>query len=863
MLKRSCLLGLGILCAGVASLTSVLARTADVPNRTPSTTASAAFPIPASTNHDVGKIQIGVTNEGVLGAEYASSKRDYFTNEPIVNCRYPKNSSSDYLYGGSFWIGAVVGRDTLVSTGDDGWALRTTEFHGFTPPIYRSTLDPSKPQYFRNAVSEQDYVMRYYDTCRTCPGTGSNIVDGRGHRPINLQIDQTSMAWSYSYAEDFVLFDYKITNIGTQRIRRCYIGIYIDADVADIGIDDTQAATDDLCGFLESLPAQYGPVELCPAVDTVNIAWIADADGDFGNPLGFPVPSVTATRIVRTPQDSLEVSFNWWVSNGSAALDFGPQTKQKVRIFPAGNLGTPEGDRAMYHQLRNTEFDYDQAFTAAITADDPVWYPPSFQPRNLADGFDTRYFLSFGPFDIDPGQALPLSFAYLAGEDFHTIPDNARQNLEEAYNPEQYYANLDFSDLGYNATWASWIYDNPGVDSDSDGYAGKFRICMLDFTVDSSVIPYETTYSEVDTTWYEGDGVPDFRGASPPPAPFKWITTDEGRITVRFNGERSESAEDVFNRGVIDFEGYRIYYGRDERSSSFTMLRSYDRENFAKWTYDPISGDFKIIENPSTLEQLRFRYGNGNPNWDPLSYTRSNPYADTSGEIFYFEKQDFNQSSLTDPDGIRKLYPNAPKPPDSWKLSHDSIPSDSVSIYLTDDGHFRFYEYEYVIDDLLESIPYFVNVTAFDFGSPQTELPSLETSVSVGAVQAYALSSVADVQRQNKKVFTWPNPYRLDGGYLAEGFERQDFERGFADDRLRRIHFANLPARCRISIYSLDGDLIREINHDKDPNDPSAMHAEWDLISRNTQMVASGLYYWTVEDLDSGNVQIGKIAIIL
>ena len=61
---------------------------------------------------------------------------------------------------------------------------------------------------------------------------------------------------------------------------------------------------------------------------------------------------------------------------------------------------------------------------------------------------------------------------------------------------------------------------------------------------------------------------------------------------------------------------------------------------------------------------------------------------------------------------------------------------------------------------------------------------------------------------------------------------------------------------------SLDGDLIREIDHDMDPADPLANHDSWNLITRHTQLVVSGLYYWTVED-EKGQTQIGKLAIIL
>ncbi|RME21620.1 MAG: hypothetical protein D6800_11885, partial [Candidatus Zixiibacteriota bacterium] len=343
--------------------------------------------------------------------------------------------------------------------------------------------------------SEQDYIGVYYDTCRTnCQGVGPDVVDGRPHVPLNLKVTQRSYAWSYSYAEDFVLFDYSIENIGQQRLRQVYMGIYVDADVHDRG-NTGNGAQDDLCGFLHTIDAQYMPANCPPAIDTVNIAYIMDNDGDFDNKPWRPAPNVTGARIVRTPSDSLRVSFNWWIGNGNPQLDYGPQSKAKFRDLTTGGQGTPEGDRNKYWFLSNGEFDFDQIFTASISALDTIWvFPNQAVADDLSDGFDTRYLLSFGPFDIEPGQTLPLSFAYVAGANIHQSSDNFNQNLNSKlgnYAPEDYYDGLDFSDLGLNATWAGWVYDNPGIDTDSDGYAGKYRVCP---TGDSTIF---------DTIWYE------------------------------------------------------------------------------------------------------------------------------------------------------------------------------------------------------------------------------------------------------------------------------------------------------------------------------------------------------------------------
>jgi hypothetical protein len=118
------------------------------------------------------------------------------------------------------------------------------------------------------------------------------------------------------------------------------------------------------------------------------------------------------------------------------------------------------------------------------------------------------------------------------------------------------------------------------------------------------------------------------------------------------------------------------------------------------------------------------------------------------------------------------------------------------------------------------------------------------------------------VAEQGLDVFVYPNPYRLDSDYRGAGYEaRGNLDR--PEDRTRAIHFANLPPKCTIRIYSLDGDLVREIDHDVSPSDPLANHETWDLITRNTQLVVSGLYYWTVEPDDGGEVQIGKLVVIM
>ncbi|MBI5265608.1 MAG: hypothetical protein HY851_00085 [candidate division Zixibacteria bacterium] len=846
---------------------------------------SLALPAYSEANHQIGKIVMTVTNHGTFGTGYQKSGTDFLTGELLQSCEFPKGSRTQYLFVGTFWIGAVAGRDTLVSAGADGWNAGE-ELHPDAPPlgkmIYRSTIDPTKST-FEDAISEEDFVAVYFDTCITgCLGVRPDPVAQRPHRPLNIQITERSFAWSYTYADNFILFDYAVKNIGRNRLKRVYMGIYVDADV--MAQNNQNGFLDDVCGFRHSLPAFYSTTR-CSWEDTINIAWIADNEGDPTWPP--PVPNVTGTRIVRTPSDSLDISFNWWVSNGDSRLDWGPRHKTDTRDLTTGGNGTPVGDNNKYWYLRNGEFDYDQVFTAGISPLDTLWqYPPEGLARDIADGFDTRYLLSFGPFEIDPGQTLPISFAYVGGENFHPNKNNA-SNLPD--HPNEYYGNLDFSNLGYGAIWSSWIYDNPGFDTDSDGYMGKHHICnagsdtsyeRIDtiydtITIDPPVITirYDTIWRFADTVWYEGDGVPDFRGASPPPGPSSWaavyngvrtpalrVYPSVGKVMVRFNGLKSETSRDVFSR-TLDFEGYRVYYARDERRSSYTLYTSYDKRDFNKWvwTMQGITGSWTLRDIPFTLEQLRCLYAPGgcaDSGWSPLQYPRENPYRLPSNpdSIFYFAPQDFNNFEFGVSSLIRKVYPNEPYPP---KLDPDSV---DVS-YLTPEGFFKYFEYEIELDNLLLSVPYYISVTAFDFGSPKTGLGALESSPTLNPAVTYPLWSSQTVVDSNLKAFVWPNPYRIDGNYRDEGYEgRTDIN--LPPDRVRRVHFANLPPQCTIRIFTLDGDLVREIRHDLPVSDPMSNNASWDLITRNTQMAVSGLYYWTIEKPD-GSVQIGKLVLIM
>ncbi len=823
-----------------------------------SNTIASDRPIIEYAAHNRGNIQLAVGNNGTFGTE-GRTIPDPLTGQSIASCVYPKGSEVVFLWVGALWIGAVVGRDTLVSCADEDW-YQTYEFWPDPKPaggfIMRS-IDVNSKNYSPNAYSEEDYICYYTDTV-TDPGLVQyDPIDQRPHRPLNIKVYQKTMAWSYSYADDFILFDYEIENIGMDDLKEVYIGIFVDGDVWHTTRNGPEGWNDDIVGFdrTHKITTDNG----CEYIDTVNIAFTADNDGDpendswdYRSALG-----VVGAKVVRTPSDSLKYSYNWWIMNyGDAARDFGPrqQDSDDDPFRPLLNrLGTPTGDANKYYVLRHEEFDYDLMYTAIDQTSKGWLRPPQFA-LEYAQGYDARYLLSFGPFNINPGQRLPISFCWVGGEDLHQDANDFKKYFDPL-DPDKYYSKLNFNDLAVNAKWASWIYDNPGLDTDGDGFSGKFRVC------------------EDETLYYEGDGVPDFQGASPPPAPQFRIIPEIGKLTVRFNGVETETSKDVFSR-LKDFEGYRVYIGRDQRESSYSIIATYDIEDYNKYIYEinidttfrlnrngdtvgfdisrKLGDDIVLKDPPFMIDSLCCLYGDScmDNSFDPSDYTRTSPF-EFGDSLFYFEPQDFNSSIPGLNTDIKKRFPEQ-----SFPSNID--PQLANPDELTEDGYLKYFEYEIVIDNLLPTVEYWVNVTAFDFGSPVADLASLETSVTFGAKTAFPLSSFDEVVEKNLEVYVYPNPYIISDDYSLYGYENR--LSNLAAERARRLHFVNLPAKCTIRIFSIDGDLVRELDHDKDQSDPTASVDEWNMITRNTQAVVSGLYYYVIES--ETDTQIGKFAII-
>ncbi|NUQ80412.1 MAG: hypothetical protein HUU10_02280 [Bacteroidetes bacterium] len=74
----------------------------------------------------------------------------------------------------------------------------------------------------------------------------------------------------------------------------------------------------------------------------------------------------------------------------------------------------------------------------------------------------------------------------------------------------------------------------------------------------------------------------------------------------------------------------------------------------------------------------------------------------------------------------------------------------------------------------------------------------------------------------------------------------------------RKVEFTNLPKKCTIRIFTVDGNLVRVLEHDAPASDGSE---PWDLRSKDNMEVAYGVYIYHVEAPGVGN-HIGRMIVI-
>ncbi|MFH1891233.1 MAG: hypothetical protein ABIK83_00955, partial [Candidatus Zixiibacteriota bacterium] len=509
--------------------------------------------------------------------------------------------------------------------------------------------------------------------------------------------------------------------------------------------------------------------------------------------------------------------------------------------------------------LSNGEHDYDQIFSGNDFSVDG-WMPLIPTSAMIAAGADVSCMISVGPLDLLPDETKLITIAYVAGERLHQDPTSFDNYMRRdgGMEPDSFYNTLSFDDIGLNASMAARVFDNPGVDTDGDDNAGSFWV-KVDTIGGEEVI---------DTFYYSGDGVPDYRAVTPPPAPRLRYESDYGSVTLRWNGMDCESTIDPITH-CADFEGYRIYMGSHPTIPSLALVCSQDKVDFSVRyrSFDEIR--FRLMSEPMTLASLWEMFGD---DFDPLDYLCSgDEYGFESGGVFYcFTPVGWNQSIRGWTDGattfdhscIKKTYADEIERgivtseidslnPDLWVTEQDRMMGEEVMYH-------KFFEYEYSIDNLYPNEACYFSVTALDFGDISTGMVSAESNPLDNVIQANPADFPSTDFDKGPQVTVYPNPYYGENRYARAGYEDPNHTGLF--DEERRIHFIDLPPYCTLKIYTISGELVRELVHPSGDS-RSATELLWNLKSKDDMLVTSGIYLFVVESY-WGN-QIGKLLIIL
>jgi len=177
------------------------------------------------------------------------------------------------------------------------------------------------------------------------------------------------------------------------------------------------------------------------------------------------------------------------------------------------------------------------------------------------------------------------------------------------------------------------------------------------------------------------------------------------------------------------------------------------------------------------------------------------------------------------------------------------------------------YRYSYKLGDVLNGWQYMYILTAFDRGNSGIGLEPLESSRSTNAFRVFSGTPVA--AGEARSVGVYPNPYRASAAWDG------------STSRSKKIYFYNLPAEAEITVYTVGGDVVARLFH-KSTSDfngstagwysifglepdqsvlPAGEHA-WDTLSDSKQTLSSGLYLFSVMDVQTREVQKGKLVII-
>jgi len=310
--------------------------------------------------HDVGRMQLALTRESNFGGFFLP--RD----PPQDAGQWPGNSGQNYLAGGGLWIGSRFGLTGTVSDSVD------RVMHYFYGPSLSvgdwQTIEGEFP-ISADSISDQDLEIVY--------------TDSAAPSPLGLYVTQTSRQWSGADIDDFIIFEYEVTNLADRVLDEVFVSFWVDPDVV---LENNAFINDDLVSWDEGRNLVY--------------SW------DAGNACNDPV--LNPDNIL-CPPGYFGLSLLTHPVGGKSGKR--PYT---VAVWP------PESDPE--RSIEDTDTELLELMTGGIRSD--VFDSTSTVPD------DYRMLMTARPISLDPGIPARLAFGIVIGESLEALQENADAMIE-------------------------------------------------------------------------------------------------------------------------------------------------------------------------------------------------------------------------------------------------------------------------------------------------------------------------------------------------------------------------------------------------------------------------------------------------
>jgi hypothetical protein len=409
----------------------------------------------------------------------------------------------------------------------------------------------------RDFISEQDLWTRYWDG-------NPRLLAGRTH-PMGILVDQRALAFATTEDnQDIVYFVFTIYNVtarsasvyanpgiapelrddiaalgarfqdssearlgvsipdGGYRMDSVYVALYMDADLGDAGSNYSNVV----------LPFNLG---LAYKSDFLEPTWAFPADL-FGQPL-TKAPGFVGVKPLRSA--GLAQFSN---VTGSPVGHADPVGVGQLWRWLSGNISAAYGDSPC--QVPATQLHY------CYLTQSPA---------------DTRFYISTGPFSLDPGQATTVVIAYLFAAPTPAVTPYIGGDLKPGIPAPGDSIAADTARIRVLERAAGWVTQG---DSNSDGAIEADEVT----TVPRSLLDKARVAQAVADH--------KFLLPSAPEPPSFYLLPGDNQVTVVWQKSATEVAGDPYfaladdpasalydpNYRRFDVEGYRIYRGRDPRA---------------------------------------------------------------------------------------------------------------------------------------------------------------------------------------------------------------------------------------------------------------------------------------------------------